>query len=256
MSYRAALLNAIKSLALLQLKTKIIEAKFSDPMKKLFELINRNILSSKVEDFIKNRRAGDRHPIITISREYGSGGSIVAQKLAPILGGNWRIFHEEIVNEIAKEARLEKKLIREIDEKHVPLIEELTEDFFGKRYMTLRSYSRHLLKILSVIGLRGNAIIIGRGAQFLFPSALKVRIIADMEDRVKTIIKFKKISEKRARLLIDKIDAERNEFNKSLYNHDQRKAHHYDLVIKISETCNLDDAAKIILSLAKNRFKI
>ncbi len=223
-------------------------------MKKLFELINKNILTSKVEEFIKNRKVGDRHPIITISREYGSGGSVIAQRLAPKLGGNWRIFHEEIVNEIAKEARLEKKLIREIDEKHVPLVEELTEDFFGKRYMTLRSYSKHLLKILSVIGLRGNAIIIGRGAQFLFPSALKIRIIANINDRVKVIMKFEKVSEKRARMLIDKIDAERNEFNKTLYNHDQRKAHHYDLVIKIGETLNLDDAVKIILTLAKRRF--
>lgn len=225
-------------------------------MKKLFELINRNILSSKVEDFIKSRRTGNQHPIITISREYGSGGSVVAQRLAQKLGGNWRIFHEEIVNEIAKEARLEKKLIREIDEKHVPLIEELTEDFFGKRYMTLRSYSKHLLKILSVIGLRGNAIIIGRGAQFLFPSAIRVRVIADIEDRIKVIMKFKRVSEKRARQLIDKIDAERNEFNKSLYNHDQRKAHHYDLVIKISETLTIDDAVKIILTLTKSRFKL
>lgn len=232
----------------------MFEANFTVYMKKLFELINRNVLTSKIEDFVAHKNV-DKHPIITISREYGSGGSIVAKKVVAKLGKDWKIYHKEIVDEIAKEAHLEKKLIREVDEKHIPLIEEITGDFFGKRYMTLQSYFKNFLKILSVIGLRGNAIIIGRGAHFLFPNALKVRIIADIEDRVKVIMKYIKVSEKRARTMIEKEDQERNDFNRNLYHHNQHKAHHYDVVIKISENLTLDDAAKIILTLAKSRFK-
>lgn len=224
-------------------------------MKKLFELINRNVLTSKMSDFIDHESKWAKHPIITISREYGSGGSVVAKNVAKKLGKDWKIYHKEIVEELAKEAHLEKKLIREVDEKHIPLIEELAGDFFGKRYMSLHSYSRHLLKILSVIGLRGNAIIIGRGSHFLFPNSLKIRIIADLEDRIKNIMKFEKVTEKRAASLIDKKDRDRNEFNRSLYGHNQHKAHHYDAVIKISDNLSIEDATRIILTLAKSRFK-
>lgn len=224
-------------------------------MKKLFELINKNVLSSKVTDFTAVNSSKANHPIITISREYGSGGSIIAKKLLAKLGKDWKIYHEEIVDEIAKEAHLEKKLIREVDEKHIPLIEELTEDFFGKPYMSLHNYFKSLLKILSVIGLRGNAIIIGRGAHFLFPNALKVRVISDIEDRVKVLMKFTKVSENRARVLIEKKDRERNEFNKNLFHHNQHKARHYDVVVNISKNLNLNEATKIIYVLAKSRFK-
>jgi len=224
-------------------------------MKKLFELINRNVLTSKMADFISHESKGAKHPIITISREFGAGGSIVAKKVALKLGKDWKIYHKEIVEEIAREANLEKKLIREVDERHVPLIDELADDFFGRRYLSLHSYARHLLKILSVIGLRGNAIIIGRGAHFLFPGALKVRVIADINYRVQTIVKYEKVSEKRAIALVNKKDNDRNEFNRSLYKQNQHKAHHYDAVIKLSENLTIDDAVKIIVDLAKRRFK-
>ena len=224
-------------------------------MKRLFELINRNVLSSTAGDLSNNKKGVEKHPIITISREYGSGGSIVAKKLLAKLDKDWKIYHEEIVDEISKEAHLEKKLIREVDEKHIPLIEELTGELFGKHYVTSRNYSKHLLKILSIIGLRGNAIIIGRGAHFIFPNALKVRIISDIEDRIKVVMRYEKVSEKKARLIIDKKDKDRNEFNQSLFRHNQHKAHHYDIVIKISDNLSLDDASKIVLALAKQRFK-
>ena len=224
-------------------------------MKRLFELINSNILSSRLGDFTVSNKEVGKLPIITISREYGSGGSIVAKKVLAKLGNNWKIYHQEIVDEIAKEARLEKKLIREVDEKHIPLIEELTGEFFGKHYITSQNYSKHLLKILTIIGLRGNAIIIGRGAHFIFPNALKVRVIADFEDRVKVVMKYDKVSEKKAKAIIDKKDKDRNEFNQSLFRHNQHKAHHYDVVLKISDNLKLDDAANVILTLFKRRSK-
>ncbi len=224
-------------------------------MKRLFELINKNVLSSNTGDFMFHFQHKSTLPIITISREYGSGGSVVAQKVASKLGKDWKVFHKEIVDEIAKEARLEKKLIQEVDEKRLPFIEELADDFFGKRYMTLRSYTRNLLKILSVIGLRGEAIIIGRGANYLLPNALKIRVIANMKQRIETLMKFEKVTEKRAQTLIDRRDKEQNEFIRTLYQHDQKKAHHYDMVIRISDILSIDDAVKTIVDLAKRRFK-
>ncbi len=224
-------------------------------MKRLFELINQNIREYVRPHVEYECPYESNHPLITISREFGSGGSVVARKVATSLGKNWRVYHKDIVDEIAKEARLERQLIRQVDEKYVPLIEEIVGEFFGKRYMTLQAYNRHLVRILSTVGARGNAVIIGRGAQFLFPNALKIRVIADNEFRKKNLRKFLRVSNKKAQELIDRKDRERSLFSRNLFRADQREDRLYDLVIKTSDQLGMDEAAKLILQLARRRFK-
>lgn len=65
------------------------------------------------------------------------------------MGGKWRIYHKEIIEEMAKKSRLEKNLLKEIDEKNIPLIEKMIASFFGKRYPSLSTYYKHLVRIIS-----------------------------------------------------------------------------------------------------------
>lgn len=222
-------------------------------MKKLFELINKNLESSHFFGFMKNHD-GASLPIVTISREKGSGGRPIAFLVAKKLGPPWRVFHKDIVEEIAEETHLEKELIEEVDEGNMPLIEQMIDNVLGKEYMNLPGYYKHLVRILSTIGNRGHAIIIGRGANFLFPKALKVRIICEMEDRIRKVMKYEKVSRKEAIQLIDESDKKRTEFTKSLFQHDPRKAHHYDLIIRTGWDVSLEDAADIIVDAVKHRF--
>src|SRR3990167_9836913 len=149
-------------------------------MKRIFELINKNFFF----DFLADRKpkipAQENLPLITISREKGSGGRPIAYLVAKKLRRPWKVFHKDIIDEIAKEAHLENNLIKEIDENRIPFIEEVIGEFFGKRHVSLSNYYKHLVKILSAIGHRGHAIIVGRGANYLCPHALKVRIICEM----------------------------------------------------------------------------
>lgn len=226
-------------------------------MRKLFEIINKNMFLSRVDGLFRSSVAKQtEHPsLITISREYGSGGSIIAKKLAKKLGTGWRVFHDEIVSEIAKDIRLEKKLIREVDENKIPLIDEVVGDFFGKRYVNLNTYAKSLVKTLSTIGNRGSVIIVGRGANYLFPSALKVRIVGDMEERIKAIMQYERISRVKAERLTLQKDKERVNFTRTIFHHDPRKAHHYDMIIKTGSHLSVDDATSIIYFLAKRWFK-
>ncbi|MDH7475885.1 MAG: cytidylate kinase-like family protein [Microgenomates group bacterium] len=225
-------------------------------MKKFFDLINKNLFQSSHFPFWQKKIANKELPIITISREAGSGGKIIANKVAQKLGSPWKVYHKEIVNQIAKEAKLEKELISEVDEKHIPLIDEIIFDVFGKRYLSLSTYYKHLIKILSTIANRGYAIIVGRGGEYLLPSALKIRIICEMEQRIKWMMQFEKLTKQQAIERINLMDKKRNEFIKSIYGHDARKAHHYDLVIRTGKNLSLDDATDLIVALAKRRFKL
>lgn len=225
-------------------------------MKKLFELINRNLFRELFEKKKENISPDQPLPLITISREKGSGGRPIAHLVANKLAKPWKVFHEQIVDEIAKETHLERQLVSEIDESSISLIEEVIDDFFGKRYLTLSSYYKNLLKIMSTIGHRGYAVIVGRGANFLFPNALKVRTICEMDQRIKWIMKFEKIASRQALERIEESDEKRVEFVKNIYHHDPRKAHHYDLIIRTGTQVSIENAADIIVDLAKKRFSL
>ncbi|MFH0979769.1 MAG: cytidylate kinase-like family protein [Candidatus Roizmanbacteria bacterium] len=223
-------------------------------MKKIYQLIETNLLKKifpQKEEIVRGAL-----PIITISREMGSGGKPIGNMVAKRLGEKWKVYDQEIIDEIAKESHLEKKLVRSIDEKKLPLAEELIAEIFGRRFLNMSAYYRHLIKVLSLIGQRGYAIILGRGANFIFPYALKIRIISEMNQRITWQMTHEGITRTEAVKRIEDSDEERRMFVQTLFNHDQKKSHHYDLVIRTGPNLTIEDATDIIVDLAKRRFKI
>jgi len=222
-------------------------------MRKIFEIINKNLAQI---NFLKQQKKEGILPVITISREKRSGGRTIAYMVAKKLGSPWKVYHKEIIDKIAAEEKLEKELVEEIDEKRLSLTDQLINDFFGKRYLNLSRYYKSLVKVISEIAQRGYAIIVGRGAEYLIPHALKIRILGDMEHRINIAMKYDKFSRQKAIEFLKKCDEERDEFIKNLYHHDPKKAHHYDLVIKTGPNLSLEDATDLIVKLTKKRFKL
>ncbi|OGK31067.1 hypothetical protein A3F29_02220 [Candidatus Roizmanbacteria bacterium RIFCSPHIGHO2_12_FULL_33_9] len=225
-------------------------------MRRFFELIEKNLLLSKISKKTSGNNLPKIKPVITISREFGSSGSIFAEKIAKKLGRKWKAYHSEIVDKIAKNANLEKKIINKIDESDSPIFNQIIGDFFGKRNVNLSSYSKHLVKVVSAIGARGHAIIVGRGGNFLLPNSLKVRIITDMEQRIKTVMKFRQVSKSTAISMIEASDKKRAEFTKQLFSHSNKNAYNYDIVIKTGGLIDSDDAIELIVYMAKKKFKL
>ena len=225
-------------------------------MKRVFELINKNILQQLIFNRKKDVTDNEDMPMITISREMGSGGRPIAELVVKKLGKPWKLFHKDLIDKIAKEGNLEKKLVKEIDENRIPLVDEIIGDFFGKRYLSLSNYYKHLLKILSVIGQRGYGVIMGRGAHHLFREALNVRIVCEMHQRIKWEMEFEGLTKTQAVKRVELSDKQRYEFERILYNHDIRKAHHYDLVIRTGPYLSIEEASDIIVFTAKKRFKL
>ncbi len=227
-------------------------------MKTIFDLINKNVSLSNLSSLFlrKKEKAKKDKPLITISRETGSGGRPIAELVVKKLGKRWKLYHKDLIDKIAKESQLEKKLIEEIDEKKRSTIEEIILDLFGKKYVSLTTYYKSLVRVLTEIGQRGHGVIVGRGANFLFPHALNVRIICKMEQRIKWEMEYEKISKKEAIRRIDLSDQERREFAQTLFYHDQKKAHHYDMVIRTGPELDIEIAADLIVAAAKKRFRV
>lgn len=214
-------------------------------MEKIYEIFQNKFFPTKTS-----------FPLITISREMGSGGKSTANLIASQLGKPWKVYDLESIDKIAKNKNFEEDLVQSIDPNRLPLADIITAKSFGKRLSHLSGYQRHLIRVMALVGLKGYAIILGRGANFLFPQALNIRIICLLDQRITWQMTYEHISRTEAIKRINESDKERKEFVESLFNHNHTRAYHYDLVIRTGSDITIEDATNIIIDLAKRKFKI
>ncbi len=176
--------------------------------------------------------------IITISRGSYSHGKEIAEKVAEKL--NYKITSREVILEASKDFNIpEAKLLSAIAD---PL--SIFEMLSYKREKYIAYIEAEILKYLK----EDNIVYHGFAGHFFvrdIPHALKVRIIANMDERVKFIMQQENISKKEAVNYIKKIDEGRKKWSRQLYGIDTNDPSLYDLVIHI-EKLTIDDAVNII----------
>ena len=161
--------------------------------------------------------------IITIEREYGSGGGEIAQLLAKQLG--WKLWDQLLTEEIARRADCPKSVVEVREERTDPLYYRLFKSFLRGSYEG--SLNAHKLKlvdsecILKFTELvvqeatkTGNSVIVGRGSQQFLKNrrdTLRVFLYAPREDKVRRLLTRGK-SPKEAEELVDTVDRERADF--------------------------------------------
>ena len=185
--------------------------------------------------------------IVTVSRDPGSGGRIVAGKLADKLGID--IFHQEVINEIAKSADVSEKLLETLDERGLSILEDWISSLVYDRHLWPDEYMQHLMKVIGTIGKHGRAVIVGRGANFVLPPEKKfsVRIVAPQSWRIQNVSKEFDISIDEARRRVMRTESDRRAFIRKYFNADIADPTNYDLVINAA-TLNVSDTVNVISS--------
>lgn len=181
--------------------------------------------------------------IITISRGSYSRGKEVAEKLAQKL--NYECISRDVLLEASSIFHIpEIKLIRAIHDAP-SILDRFTN---GKeKYVAYIRFA--LLKHVQ----NDNVVYHGLAGHFFLqhiPHVLKVRIIADLEDRVKEEMKRENISAEEARRILKKDDDERRKWALHLYGADTWDSSLYDIVLHI-KNMTVDDAVGIILQSVK-----
>lgn len=189
--------------------------------------------------------------VVTVSRESGSGGTILAEKLAEALG--FDLFHQEIIGEMAASANISTRVVETLDEKGLSVLEDSIASMIRERHLWPDQFLKHLMKVVGTIGRHGRAVILGRGAQFILPvdENLRVRVIAPLQLRISSIAREQGISSAEAQKMILRTDSERRSFTRKYFYADITDPSNYDLVIN-TERMNLDAAVKSIIA-ALNR---
>jgi len=161
--------------------------------------------------------------IITIEREYGSGGGEVAQLLARQLG--WKLWDQVLTEEIARRADCPKSVVEVREERTDPLYYRLFKAFLRGSYEgSINAYklklvdSECILKFTELVvqeaAKTGNSVIVGRGSQQFLKNrqdTLRVFLYAPREEKVRRLVARGK-SEKEAEELVDTVDRERVDF--------------------------------------------
>ncbi len=181
--------------------------------------------------------------IITISRGSYSRGKEVAEKLAQALG--YECISRDILLEASERFNIpEIRLIRAIHD--APSI--LQRFTYGKE-----QYVAYIRAALLRHVQKDNVVYHGLAGHFLLqgiPHVLKVRIIADLEDRVKEEMKRENISAEEARRVLLKDDEERRKWSLKVMGVDTWDPNIYDLLIHI-KCITVDDAVDIIKCAVK-----
>lgn len=196
----------------------------------------------------------EMRPVITISRLLASGGRDIAVRLSKILG--WELWDKEIVDEIATNANVHRKMVELLDERHQTEIEAILRAFSKERTIDRYVYRRHLVETIFTIAQRGRAIILGRGANFILNCTrctLAVRIVASMESRVNRLMGRENMSEDEAKRRILRSDRQRGDFVKKMFRMDINDPIHYDLTIN-TDHIGVEKAADVIITALRAKF--
>src|SRR5580698_7565389 len=161
--------------------------------------------------------------IVTVEREYGSGGGEIAQRLSERLG--WKLWDQRLTEEIARLANCSKAVVEQREERTDPLYYRLFKSFLRGSYEGSLNApklglvdSENILKLTERVvhhaAKDGNAVIVGRGSQRFLRDrgdTLRVYLYAPREDKVRRLLVRGK-SEEEAEMLVDSVDQERADF--------------------------------------------
>jgi cytidylate kinase len=170
-------------------------------------------------------------PVITVSREPGSGGSEIARRLAEKL--KMDLVGAQIIQKIAESANMSAKVIESLDEKEVTRRDDWLSSLFETRHLWVDDYLHHLTKVIGTFGRQGNMIIVGRGAQYILPpdDTFRLRFIAPMETKIQNVMRNSGCTKEDAIKYVIKTDSDRRAYLRKYFNADVTDPSHYDMLL-------------------------
>jgi len=180
--------------------------------------------------------------IITLDREYGSGGGVIAEKLASRLG--WKLWDQLLTDEIARRMDCDCRDVEEHEEKRDPAFYRLLKSFMRGSFegslnarrlkMVDTDCVREVVQqILPNIADEGNCVIVGRGSAYYLSTrldAFHVFIYAPFEERVRRLRSTGK-TEKESIELAETVDRERADFVKQYFDIEWPDRHRFHLMV-------------------------
>ncbi len=194
--------------------------------------------------------------IITVEREYGAGGSLVAAELAHRKG--WELLDQQLTAEIAKLASVSPRVVARCEEKVDPLLHRLAKVFWRGSYERSLPVADDKIfdadnmvelahRVIEEKAKHGHCVIVGRGGPYILRNrhdTFRVFVFASREAKLRRLIGLK-MHPKEAEEMLDTIDTERALFVRKYYNAEWpcRKLYH----LMLNSDTGIDFVSETIL---------
>jgi cytidylate kinase len=215
-------------------------------------------------DFIESiRRAFARQPYeprperfeplgltIAVTREAGSRGGTIARMVGRQLG--WQVYHQELLEYLAHERHLSRDLFDVLDDDAMAWIEERLELLLQQQNLSQNASIVEVARVILAIGARGEAVVLGRGAGCILPSAstLHVRVLAPLADRVMYMSQLERLTPAGASEQVTSRDQQRATFVETHFLRKPNDIYQYDLLVN-SSLLGEDASAQLIAQAAR-----
>ena len=180
---------------------------------------------TNLEDIKVNNTYKGKKIVITISREYGSGGHYVGELLAKRMGINF--YDKNLINLISKKSGLSKEYVEENDQK---LASFKYIDNNDDRIFIAEE------KVIKDLANKESCVIVGRCADYILKDnkdTIKVFLYSSSQDKVKRAVKYYNLEEDKALKEINKINSERAKHYKYYTNRDWYDFANYDIALNV-----------------------
>jgi cytidylate kinase len=217
----------------------------------IHEIVERQARLWRVQD--ASPRTAPPNPCIALSRLPHSGAAEIGRRLAEQLG--YGFFGIEIVDQIARERGVARRLVEGLDEHVRNVIERYAVDALRGRTVTEVEYLNSLVRVIATLGERGGAVILGRGASFILPPtrALRVFLLAPREVRAAQLARVRKKGAEEAHRILEAEDADRIAYLRHHFERDPDNAVFYDLSINTG-SFSPEQSVELIIDALVRRF--
>lgn len=201
---------------------------------------------------------------VTISREYGAGGSTVARLVADRL--KWRLVDNQLIEEVARRAGVTPEEIAEKEERGPTFVERLaralaasTPELLGPDVIAIpEAEEARLVKITEQVVAEacgeGHAVLVGRAAVAVLAQrtdALHVRLVAPLPHRVEVISRRLGVDAEEAARRIKDVDTHRARYHKQYYDREWADARNYHLTVNTG-MLGMTRSAEVIASTVES----
>ena len=180
--------------------------------------------------------------IITIDREYGAGGDVIAKKVAARLG--WKLWDRLLTDEIARLMDCDCKSVEKFEERRDPLTHRLFKAFMRGSNEGIQNAQRMKMvdadcireaaeRVVRRAAEEGDCVIVGRGSAYYLQSccdAFHVFVYAPFEDKVRRLQAGGKAQSEAAELA-ETVDRDRADFIKQYFGVEWPDRHRFHLMI-------------------------
>jgi len=180
--------------------------------------------------------------IVTLEREFGSGGGGIAAKLARRLG--WKLWDQQLTSEIAQRAQVTESAVASCDERVDSRLYRFAKAFWRGSYERSiplddsRTFDTDRMmamvgEIMSAIAAEGNAVIVGRGSPFFLrerEDTFRVFTYAPHDEKIRRLLAMGR-SREEAEDLVENVDKERIAYIKHYFNAEWPTRSLYHLMI-------------------------